>query len=130
MKHVLRAVRGSPSLMKLAIFVDQVFWRDGPVLSTDESYILFLASFAEVVEEVVLLGRLAPERGRQAYVLEHPNVRLCGLPYYPSIYAIWPTLPRLVAAVRQTIRRHARDWDAVWICGPNPLGQLIARECI
>ncbi len=41
--------------MHVAFFVDQVFWREGPVLSTEESFILFPASFAGFVDQITLI---------------------------------------------------------------------------
>jgi glycosyltransferase involved in cell wall biosynthesis len=115
--------------MRLAVFVDQIFWRDGDVLSTDESYILFPASFAHAVDEVVFIGREAPERKRAPYVLDNRTTSLCPLPYYPSLYQLWRTNPRIYAQIRETIRQQAQSWDAIMISGPHPIGQMVAREC-
>src|SRR5690349_1523385 len=52
-------IQGSGLAMRLAIFVDQVFWREGDTLSTDEPYILFPASFIESVDEIIFIGREA-----------------------------------------------------------------------
>jgi glycosyltransferase involved in cell wall biosynthesis len=116
--------------MRLAVFVDQIFWRDGDVLSTDESYILFPASFldADSVDEIVFIGREAPERKRAPYVLDRPGISLCPLPYYPSLYQLWRANPRIYAEIRQMIRRQAPSWDALMISGPNLIGQIVARE--
>ncbi|MBL6459083.1 glycosyltransferase [Belnapia sp. T6] len=116
--------------MRLAIFVDQVFWRDGDMMSTDESYVLFLASFLDVVDEIVLIGRLAPEPGRAPYLLGNPAIRLCPLPYYPNLYELWRHGPGIYRRALATVRREAAgQWDALLVCGPHPLGQLIARQC-
>ena len=98
--------------MRLAVFVDQVFWRDGDVLSTDKSHILFLESFINSVDEIVLIGREAPEPGRAPYVLDHPAITF------------------LPVQIRQTIRQHAESWNAILIGGPHPIGQMIARQCV
>lgn len=117
--------------MRLAIFVDQVFWRDGDVISTDESYIHFPSSFIESVGEIVFIGRQAPEPGRGPYVLDHPNITLCPLPYYPNLYQLWRMHPSSYKSIRDRIRQSAADWDAVLISGPHPIGQgIVARECI
>lgn len=117
--------------MRLAIFVDQVFWRDGNVISTNESYIHFPASFIESVGEIVFIGREAPEPGRGPYVLDHPGISLCSLPYYPNLYQLWRMSPKNYLAIRESIRAHAAEWDAVLISGPHPIGQgIVARECI
>ena len=116
--------------MKLAVFVDQVYWFDGQVYSTDEAYALFPARFADVCEEVVFIGRLAPGPGRKPYALDHPAHRMCPLPYYESIYDLWKAGPSLRRDIRQVIRANAAGWDAAWICGPNPIGLEIAAQCI
>lgn len=116
--------------MRLAVFVDQVFWRDGKVLSTGESYILFPASFVQAANEIVFIGRVAPEPGRAAYVLDHPSISFLPLPYYPSLYQLWRTNPRIHGQIRQTIRRHAESWDAILVCGPHPIGHMVARQCV
>ncbi|MBD9375252.1 glycosyltransferase family 4 protein [Rhizobium sp. ARZ01] len=116
--------------MRLAIFVDQVFWREGDTLSTDESYILFPASLIEFVDEIVFIGREATQPGRGPYLLDHPAITLCPLPYYPSLYQLWRVGPRAFLDIRRRISEQARNWDAILIGGPHPIGQMIARECI
>lgn len=116
--------------MKLAVFVDQVYWFDGEAYSTDEAYILFPASFISPFDEVVFLGRLAPDPARKPYVLDHPALTVCPLPYYVSIYDLWKAGPRLYMEIQQIVKANADDWDVIWVCGPNPIGQFIARQCI
>jgi len=116
--------------MRLAIFIDQVFWFDGSVYSTDEAYILFAASFCNLFDEVVFIGRLAPEPGTRPYVLDHPAIKIQPLPYYPRVYSLWKEGPRLYPQIRKIIRANLPDWDVVLISGPNPIGQLIAQECV
>jgi glycosyltransferase involved in cell wall biosynthesis len=116
--------------MKLAVFVDQMYWFDGQVYSTDEAYILFPSSFASAFDEVVFLGRLAPDSARKPYVLDHPALKVCLLPYYDSVYDLWKAGPHLYREIRQVVRANADRWDVVWVCGPNPVGQFIARQCI
>ena len=55
--------------MRLAIFTDQLYYRDQHGWSSDEAYTLFVGSFAEVVDEVVLIGRAAPESRSAPYPL-------------------------------------------------------------
>ena len=116
--------------MRLAIFVDQVFRREGDTLSTDEPYILFPASFIESVDEIVFIGREARQAGRGPYVLDHPAITLCPLPYYPNLYQLWRLSPRTFLEIRRRISEQARSWDAILIGGPHPIGQMIAKECI
>ncbi|MCX6044813.1 MAG: glycosyltransferase [Chloroflexi bacterium] len=116
--------------MKLAFFVDQIFWQDNQTYSSDEAYTLFPISFRSAFHEVVLIGRLAPEPGRKPYVLPAPAVTLCPLPYYPSVFASWKQGPQLRNQIRRIVEAHAPDWDVVLICGPNPMGEYIAKLCI
>lgn len=114
--------------MRLAIFVDQQFWRDGDVLSTNESYVLFFQKFIGSVSQIIFIGREAPERGRAAFVLDHPNISFCPIPYYPSLYELWRANPSIYWKIRRTVQHSAKNWDAILIHGPHPLGQIIARE--
>jgi glycosyltransferase involved in cell wall biosynthesis len=116
--------------MRLAFFVDQIFWRDGDVLSTNEAYILFLAKFADHANQIILIGRLAPEPGRAPYVVDNTAISFCPLPYYPSLHQLWRAPPLIYRQIRRTVRRHAPSWDLILISGPNPIGQMIARQCI
>ena len=115
--------------MRLAVFVDQVFWRDGDRLSTDASYALFLASLSKSVERIVLIGREAPNAGQAPYALDPNLFSLCPLPYYPDLYRLWRTDPRIYGRLRRVIAEQARDWDAILISGPHPIGHMIARTC-
>lgn len=114
--------------MRLAIFVDQVFWSDGQVLSTDEAYLLFFRAFLGRFDELVFVGRLAPEPGRMPYQLG-PGMSLRPLPFYDGVAGVWRAGRRLFGAVRELVRREGRGWDAALICGPNPVAQAIGEAC-
>ncbi|MDF2809569.1 MAG: hypothetical protein K0S56_600 [Microvirga sp.] len=116
--------------MRLAIFVDQVFWLDGSRLSTDESYILFPASFKEFVDEIVFIGRLSPAAGRAPYPLEGGRFSLFAIPFYKNLYQFWRNDPRVYWEIAKAARQQAKTWDALLVCGPHPIGHIIARACI
>lgn len=116
--------------MKLAVFVDQVFWLDGSRLSTDESYILFPASFKEFVDEIVFIGRLSPAAGRAPYPLEGGRFSLFAIPFYKNLYQFWRNDPRVYWEIAKAARQQAKTWDALLVCGPHPIGHIIARACI
>jgi glycosyltransferase involved in cell wall biosynthesis len=116
--------------MRLAIFVDQVFWLDGSRLSTDESYILFPASFKEFVDEIVFIGRLSPATGRAPYPLEGGRFSLFAIPFYKNLYQFWRNDPRVYWEIAKAARQQAKTWDALLVCGPHPIGHIIARACI
>jgi glycosyltransferase involved in cell wall biosynthesis len=116
--------------MRLAVFVDQVFWLDGSRLSTDESYILFPASFNEFADEIVFIGRLSPATGRAPYPLEGRRLSLFAMPFYKNLYQFWRNDPRVYWRIANAVREQAKTWDALLVCGPNPIGHIIARVCI
>lgn len=116
--------------MRLAIFVDQVFWLDGSRLSTDESYILFPASFKEFVDEIIFIGRLSPAAGRAPYSLEGGRFSLFAMPFYKNLYQLWRNDPRVYWEIAKAARQQAKTWDALLVCGPHPIGHIIARACI
>ncbi len=116
--------------MRLAIFLDQVFWHDGQGYSTDEAYILFLKSLLGPFDELVFISRLAPEPGRRPYALDHPGLRLSPTPYYDRLAAIWKAGPALYRQVRAMVSAEARGWDMLLVSGPHPIGQAVAEQCI
>jgi glycosyltransferase involved in cell wall biosynthesis len=116
--------------MRLAVFVDQVFWEDAGQLSTDEPYALFLASFADVCDRLILIGRRSLEPGPAPYRLDQPNIGLFGLPYYDSLYNLWRSDPRIYGRITAAVRAVMHGWDALLLCGPHPIGQLLLRQCI
>ncbi len=116
--------------MTVAFFVDQIFWRDEQGISSDEAYTLFPMSLQQHFDEVVLLGRLAPEVGRRPYALPDSGVRLCPLPYYSSVFASWREGGALRRAIDDLVEREAPQWDLLFVCGPNPVGQMIAEAVI
>jgi glycosyltransferase involved in cell wall biosynthesis len=116
--------------MKLAIFVDQIYWDDGGVYSSDEAYVLFPLHFRSAFAELLFLGRVSPERARKPYVITQPGVTFCALPWYGSVYDLWKAGPRLYQQIRRIIRAQAGGWDAVWVAGPNPVAQVIGEESV
>lgn len=116
--------------MRLAIFVDQVFWRDGDALSTDGTYALFPGSFADAGNEVIFIGRESPKPGRAPYLLDNPLISWEPIPYYSSLYHLWRAGPRTYREIRRRIRAVAPGCDAVMITVPHPVGHMIARLCI
>lgn len=117
-------------LVRLAIFVDQIYWHDGEVYSTDEAYILFPLNFRSAFDELVFLGRVSPEKTRKPYVITQPGVTFCELPWYENLYDFWKVGPRFYRQIHETVRAYAGDWDAVWVGGPHPVAQLVGEECV
>ena len=68
--------------MRLGIYTDMLFRRDGDTISTRRAFVRFVAALPPRVEEVVIFGRLDPEPGRFPYELPHADVRFVALPHY------------------------------------------------
>jgi len=116
--------------VRLAFFLDQLFWCDGRVLSTDESYIIFPASFACQLDELVFVSRLSRETGRGPYELNHPRISFCPIPDYIGLRQLWRANPSILYKIRDKIYEEAPRWDAILVSGPHPIGQIIARHCL
>ena len=111
--------------MRLGVYTDVVYRADGDGISTDRAFIRFVTSLPPRVSEVVLFGRLAPERGRAPYPVPADHVRLVALPHYPSYYDV----DAMVRAIRASMAAFAAEVDridALWVFGPHPLAQLFA----
>src|SRR5687768_10037723 len=112
--------------MRLGVYSDLVYRLDGDRLSTDLSFILFVAGLASRVDELVIFGRLHPEAGRNPYVLPRERVRFVALPHYPRVTAIG-AMARGVAGARRAFAGELDRLDAVWLFGPHPLALEFAR---
>lgn len=115
--------------MRVAIFLDQMFWRDAGSLSTDEAYALFFKGLADKFGSIEILGRESPTPGRATFDLSLPNISFCAIPYYESLYQLWRAPPAFYFAIRRLVHERAKDWDALLVHGPNPVAQLIAWQC-
>jgi glycosyltransferase involved in cell wall biosynthesis len=110
--------------MKLGIFLDDVFTRDGTAIYADRAFPVFLAALAEHVDRLVVIGRLDPKPGRSHYRLP-AGVELVALPHYPRMSDPWSAARAMLRAVRH-VWRALDDLDAVWAFGPHPLAPLFA----
>lgn len=116
--------------MRLAIFLDQVFRREGESLSTNESYATFFDQFASADTEIVFIGRERLPDGKAPFALRNPHVSLRSLPHYSSLYSLWMRNPNIFWQAKRLARDHRRDWDALLVHGPHPLGQIFAWQCV
>lgn len=110
--------------MRLAIYTDDIYRRDGDAISFGRAHLVFMVALARELEHVVLLGRLDPQPGRASYALPQ-DVGYVALPHYPSL-----SEPRgFVRAVSRSLWRFWRvldGADAVWLFGPHPLALAFA----
>jgi glycosyltransferase involved in cell wall biosynthesis len=115
--------------MRLGVYADLVYRREGDTLSTDRSFILFVTNLAPRLGELVLFGRFDPEPGRSFYELPREGVRFVPLPHYPSITDVLGVL-RAYRGARRAFLRELPSLDAVWIFGPHPLALALALAAL
>lgn len=115
--------------MRLGVYADLVYRREGETLSTDRAFILFVTSLAPRLGELVLFGRLDPEPGRSFYELPREGVRLVALPHYPSVTDVIGLL-RSYRGARRAFLRELPSLDVVWIFGPHPLSLAFALAAL
>ena len=111
--------------MRLGVYADLVYRRDGDVVSTDLSFVLFVAALAEHLDELVVFGRLDPAPGAAPYALPS-NVRFVALPHYGSVRDV-PGVVRSLRGARTAFAAGLDRLDAVWLFGPHPVASAFAR---
>lgn len=110
--------------MRLAIYSDFSYRRQGEELWAELSVVVFLAGLSRWLEGVTLVGRLEPDPGRWAYRVP-PEVQFAALPHYPSLSRPLRAAPALASSARR-FWRVLDDVDAVWLLGPHPFALLFA----
>ena len=112
--------------MRLGIYTDTLYWTDGESLGNSRAFTRFLTSLPPRVEEVVMFGRVAPERREAAdYPLATDGVRFVPLPHYPRVRAVF-AMARAVRRSADVFRHELERLDAVWIFGPHPMALIFA----
>jgi glycosyltransferase involved in cell wall biosynthesis len=110
--------------MRLAVYTDYVYRRQGQAVYAERAFAMFVARLADWCERLVISGRLSPQPGRWHYRLPE-TVEYLPLPYYAS-------LARAVSGTPAMLRSVLRFWklldgvDAAWILGPSPLSLVFA----
>src|SRR5437899_3788843 len=119
-------VRASPltdvenKRLRVGVYSDLLYREQDGTVSTDLSFVRFVASLPPRVGEVVVFGRLHPEPGREPYALPAESVRFVPLPYYPSVWAAGAVARSVVGSCR-ILARELERLDALWLFGPHPL---------
>lgn len=110
--------------VRAGVYCDAVYRRDGGAIYTDESFILFVAGLGDLVDHLLLFGRLDRSARRAPHLLRD-DVQVVELPSYDS-------LANPLAAIRAMPRSLERFWrgldelDSVWLLGPHPFAVLFA----
>ena len=116
--------------LRLAAFVDQIFWFDGERYSTDEAFIKFITAFNPYFAKIILLGRVSPQRKGQKYVLDPWTTEVQALPFYKDVYSLWKNGITVLPAIYKIFSKHLSDYDLVWLCGPHPISLMFAYQCV
>lgn len=116
--------------LKLAVFVDQLFWFDGEYFSTNEAFIKFITAFTPFTEHILCFGRVADELKTAQYVLDAKSIDVCRLPFYPDIYALIKNGFLILYKSCTIFSKNIDEYDLVLLCVPNPLSYLFAYICI
>lgn len=112
------------STLRVAVYLDQAFWRDDDIVTTRRSFVVFLGAIAASLEQMVLLGRVAPEHARSEYQVP-ADIRFVDLPWYEN--AANPLdVARAVAGSVRRLWRELPGVDAVWLFGPQPVAIVFA----
>jgi glycosyltransferase involved in cell wall biosynthesis len=110
--------------MRLAVYTDYVYRRQGQAVYAERAFAMFVARLADWCDRLVIAGRLSPEPGRWHYRLPE-TVDYVALPYYASLARAASGAPAMLRSIR-------RFWtlldevDAAWILGPSPLSLVFA----
>ena len=107
--------------VKLAVFVDQVFWFDGERYSSDDAFTKFVIAFEPYFEKIVFCSRVSEERKTEKYVLNPDKAEVCALPFYQDVYTLWKSGLFIIPKTFRILAREIESFDLVWLCVPHPL---------
>lgn len=109
--------------MRLAVYTDYVYRRNGTSVYAERAFALFLARLGEEIESLTILGRLEAEPGEAPYRLPD-TIDFVGLPHYDSLSNPIAVLKASRRSI-QTFWRLLGEVDQVWMLGPHPLGLIL-----
>ena len=109
----------APSRLRLAVYTDHLFWREGDALYSDRVFALFAARLASMVERFVFIARVDPRPGRSHYRMPD-GIEVQPMPWVAD-------LSRPLDVVSMTLRslrcfwRVLDDVEVVWLVGSYPV---------
>ena len=109
---------------RLGIHFEIPYRRDGGGFSTHVPFIRFVLALRPHFDDLVLIGRVDPEPGREHYAVPD-DVEVAALPQYASLRdtaGILSALPATLRAVWDALG----SVDAVWVIGPVPTSIPVA----
>lgn len=110
--------------MRLAAYSDFPYRRHGEQVYAEQAFVLFLLGMRDLVERLVLVGRLDPEPAPWHFQLPD-SVEYRALPYYRRLSRPLHVVAVLARSAR-IFWRTLDEVDTVWLFGPNPMAVLFA----
>jgi glycosyltransferase involved in cell wall biosynthesis len=110
--------------VRLAVYTDYVYRREGGAVYAERAFALFLAGLAEHVDRLVIVGRLDPRSGTSHYRLPD-DVEFVALPHYSSLVNVRQSVPGMLRSLGR-FWRVLRGVDGAWLLGPYLLSILFA----
>jgi glycosyltransferase involved in cell wall biosynthesis len=110
--------------VRLAVYTDYVYRREGDAVYAERAFALFLAGLAPHVERLVIVGRLDPRSGASHYRLPD-GVEFVPLPHYRSLVDARRSIPAMARSLGR-FWRVLREVDTAWLLGPYALSVLFA----
>ena len=105
--------------MRLGVYTDYVYLREGESVYAERAFAMFLARLRESLDGMVIAGRLRPEPGRSHYRLPEA-IEFAPLGWYAS-QARPLGMARAALGSLRTFWRVLDRVDAVWLLGPHGL---------
>jgi glycosyltransferase involved in cell wall biosynthesis len=113
--------------VRLAVYTDYPYRRDGDTIYAERAFVLFLGQLAQTIDRLVLVGRLNPTAGRfeRSHYRVADAIEFAPLPHYESLADPRGAARAAIGSVR-AFARALDDVDAVWLLGPHPFCLLFA----
>jgi glycosyltransferase involved in cell wall biosynthesis len=113
-----------PRDLRLAVYTDHLFWRDGDALYADRVFAVFLARLAKMVDRFVFVARVDPKPGRSHYRMPD-GIQIEPLPWVANLSRPLDVLRLMTRSLRR-FWRVLDDVDAVWLVGSYLLSLVFA----
>ncbi len=114
---------------RVAVYLDQAYWRVDGAIVAERSFVLFLNHVAERFPDFTVIGRLCSDAPRGDYVLA-PSIRFVALPEYRRSGAEALGVAQVLPGSLARVTRVLRDTDVLWLFGPGPLALAIAAVAV
>ncbi len=118
-----------PAAPRVAVYLDQAYWRAHGVIVAERSFVLFLNHVAAHFDEFTVIGRLSGDAPRGDYALA-PSIRFVALPEYRRGGAEALGVARVLPGSLARVARVLGDVDVLWLFGPGPLALAIAATAV